>query len=70
MRIVDATDGTYVDVTHDRAVDGDPVFSRDGRWLFFHSDRTGITNVYAYELATTRLRQVTNVLNGAYQPEP
>jgi hypothetical protein len=70
VRIVDATDGTYVDVTHDRAVDGDPVFSRDGRWLYFHSDRTGIMNVYAYEIATARLRQVTNVVNGAYQPEP
>jgi len=70
VRIVDTSDGTFVDVTHDRAIDGDPVFSRDGRWLFFHSDRTGIMNVYAYEVATARLRQVTNVVNGAYQPEP
>ena len=70
VRIVDATDGSYVDVTHDRAIDGDPVFSFDGRWLYFHSDRTGISNVYAYEVATQRLKQVTNVINGAYQPEP
>ena len=27
-------------------------------------------NVYAYEVATGRLKQVTNVVNGAYQPEP
>jgi hypothetical protein len=70
VRIVDASDGSYVDVTHDRAIDGDPVFSPDGRWLYFHSDRTGVTNVYAYEVATGRLKQVTNVVNGAYQPEP
>ncbi len=70
VRIVDATDGSFTEVTHDRAIDGDPVFSADGRWLFFHSDRTGVTNVYAYEVATGRLRQVTNVVNGAYQPEP
>ena len=70
VRIVDTADGSYVDVTHDRAIDGDPVFSRDGRWLYFHSDRTGIMNVYAYEVATARLKQVTNVVNGAYQPEP
>jgi Tol biopolymer transport system component len=70
VRIVDANDGSFVEVTHDRAVDGDPVFSPDGKWLYFHSDRTGVTNVYAYELATSRLRQVTNVINGAYQPEP
>jgi Tol biopolymer transport system component len=70
IRIVDASDGTLVDVTHDRAIDGDPVFSPDGRWLYFHSDRTGISNIYAYEIATRRLEQVTNVINGAYQPEP
>jgi hypothetical protein len=70
VRIVDTSDGSYVEVTHDRAIDGGPVFSADGRWLYFNSDRTGIMNVYAYELATGRLRQVTNVLTGAYHPEP
>jgi hypothetical protein len=70
VRIVDTVDGSFVEVTHDRAVDGGPSFSADGRWLYFHSDRTGVTNVYAYELATGRLKQVTNVVNGAYQPEP
>jgi len=70
VRIVDTTDGSFTEVTHDRAVDGDPVFSADGRWLFFHSDRTGVMNVYAYEVSTGRLRQVTNVVSGAYQPEP
>ncbi len=70
VQIVDTVDGSYVEVTHDRAIAGDALFSADGRWLYFHSDRTGVTNVYAYEVATGRLRQVTNVVNGAYQPEP
>jgi hypothetical protein len=70
VRIVDTTDGSWVEVTHDRAIDGDPVYSPDGRYLYFHSDRTGVSNIYAYELATGKLRQVTNVINGAYQPEP
>ncbi len=70
VRIVDTADGSYIEVTHDRAVDGDPVFSPDGRWMYFHSDRTGVMNVYAYELATGKLKQVTNVTSGAYQPEP
>lgn len=70
VRIVDTADGSFVEVTHDRAIDGDPVFSADGRWLFFHSDRTGVTNVYAYEVGRGRLKQVTNVVSGAYQPEP
>ncbi|HEX8791314.1 MAG TPA: hypothetical protein VF765_10230 [Polyangiaceae bacterium] len=70
IRIVDVTDGSFVYVTRDRAIDGDPVYSADGRWLYFHSDRTGVMNVYAWEVATGRLRQVTNAVNGAYQPEP
>ena len=61
VRIVDTQDGSLVDVTHDRAIDGDPVYSADGRWLYFHSDRTGVSNIYAYEVATGRLKQVTNV---------
>ena len=69
IRIVDARDGSFVNVTHDRAIDGGPSFSTDGRWLFFHSDRTfGITNVFAYDLSSGRLKQVTNVRTGAFQP--
>ncbi len=69
IRIVDTTDGSFVEVTHDRAIDGGPTYSKDGRWLYFHSDRTGVMNIYAYELATGKLKQVTNSLNGAYQPD-
>ncbi len=39
---------TYV--TRDRAIDGAPAFSPDGKWLYFESDRTGINNIYAYAL--------------------
>jgi hypothetical protein len=70
VRIVDTQDGSITDVTRDRAIDGDPVYSTDGRWLYFHSDRSGVSNVYAFELATAELKQVTNCVNGAYQPEP
>ena len=68
VRIVDSADGSFVEVTHDRAIDGGPVFSPDGKKLYFHSDRTGVMNIYAYDLATKKLDQVTNVINGAQQP--
>jgi len=55
-------------LTHDRAADLSPRFSPDGRWVVFSSDRTGISNVFAYELATERLVQLTNVVGGAFQP--
>jgi Tol biopolymer transport system component len=68
VRMVDTWTGAWIDVTHDRAVDGGPCFSPDGKTLFFHSDRTGVMNVYAYDVASKKLAQVTNVINGAFQP--
>ena len=58
------------EVTHDRAIDGAPAWSPDGRFLYFASDRTGIFNLYAYELGSKNLYQVTNVLGGAFSPAP
>lgn len=57
------------EVTRDRAVDGTPAWSPDGRYLVFSSDRTGVTNLYAYDLEERELRQVTNLLTGAFQPD-
>lgn len=68
VRVVDTVDGTVRDLMHDRAMDGGPVFSPDGAWVYFHSDRTGIMNIYACELATGAMKQVTNVLTGAFEP--
>ncbi len=69
IRIVDVTTGAAREVAVDRAVEGSPTWTPDGRHLLFHSDRTGIMNVYAWEVASERLFQVTNVVNGAYSPE-
>ncbi len=76
IRYVDVRDGTWRDITHDRAVDGAPSFSADGRHLFFHSDRTGIMNLYACPIESIdaiegpRFLRVTNTITGAYMPEP
>jgi Tol biopolymer transport system component len=55
---------------HDRAIDGGAAWSPDGKVIYFASDRTGIFNLYAYELATKKISQVTNVLGGAFTPAP
>ncbi|HEX6040068.1 hypothetical protein, partial [Longimicrobium sp.] len=41
-----------------------PQWSRDGRALFFISDRAGISNVYRVELGTGAVTQVTNLFTG------
>jgi hypothetical protein len=69
VRVVDVKSGSFRELFHDRALDQQPVFSRDGKLVYFASDRSGVSNIYAFELSTSRLWQVTNVINGAYHPE-
>lgn len=53
----------------DSAVDINPHWSPDGKWLYFASDRTGgVFNVFAYRLADGKVFQVTNVLGAAIEP--
>ena len=52
------------------AINASPAWSRDGTTLFFTSERNGIYNLYAYRLATTELLQVTNLIGGAFSPQP
>ncbi|MHB8844795.1 MAG: TolB family protein [Nitrospirota bacterium] len=70
IRILDMQGNAIEEVTNDRAIDCGPAWSADGSLLYFSSDRTGIFNLYAYELAAKKLWQVTNVLGGAFAPSP
>lgn len=67
--LLDSAGAVLREVTRDRAVDAAPSWSPDGRYLLFSSDRTGIANLYAYELATGELRQVTSLLTGGFEPD-
>ncbi|HEX5724408.1 MAG TPA: hypothetical protein VFX98_03030, partial [Longimicrobiaceae bacterium] len=64
--VLDASGRVLRQLTRDRAVDRTPAWSPDGRWVVFSSDRTGITNLYAYDLEGDRLLQATSVLTGAF----
>ncbi|MCA9600510.1 MAG: PD40 domain-containing protein, partial [Myxococcales bacterium] len=69
IRIVDVRTGAVTDVTRDRAMDTGPAWSPDGRTLYFSSDRSGVFNIYAFELGSRVLRRVTHVVAGAFQPD-
>ena len=43
-------------------------FSPDGSKMYFASDRTGIFNIYSYDMASSEVKQITNVLGGAFMP--
>ena len=48
--------------------DRDPAWSADGTHLYFSSDVSDIFNIYAVELATGTVKQITNVQGGAFNP--
>ena len=68
--IVELASGAVEEITTDRAIDMNPAWSREGRYLYFDSDRTGISNVYVWDSQERVLSQVTNVLGGAFRPNP
>jgi len=45
-----------------------PVYSPDGKKIYFVSDKTGIFNIYTYDVQTKSVEQVSNVLGGAFMP--
>jgi Tol biopolymer transport system component len=68
IELVDRQTGWTIPVTRDRANDLSPTWSKTGKILYFVSDRTGVFNLYAYQLATGKTYQVTNVQYGVFEP--
>ena len=48
----------------------DPFVSRDGQWLYYSADHGGVFNIYRKSLADGTIRQLTNVIGGAFMPHP
>lgn len=67
--VLELASGRRSRLTYDRAIDRGPVFSPDGRKLYFSSDRSGISNLYVYDFDSGAISQLTNVVGGAFQPD-
>ncbi len=50
--------------------DRDVAWSKDGQWIYFSSDSTGIWNIYRMRSDRTIIEPVTNVVGGALLGEP
>ncbi|MEZ4459807.1 MAG: hypothetical protein R3E66_08760 [bacterium] len=66
--LVPTAGGPVRRLTSDFALDLDPVFVDDSR-ILFSSDRTGILNLFEYDLRTTQIRQLSNVTMGVTAPQ-
>ncbi|OQX85031.1 hypothetical protein B6D60_08480 [candidate division KSB1 bacterium 4484_87] len=64
-----SSDGTENrDLVADENDARDPVFSPDGKRIYFSWDKTGIFNIYSIDLASKKITQWTNVIGGAFTP--
>ena len=55
-------------LTCDRHADMHPIWTHNGRKILFYSDRTGVPNLFAFDLAENQLHQVTNIAAGVFDP--
>jgi WD40 repeat protein len=62
--------GVRIPVTTGDTNENDPVYSQDGKRIYYTSDRGGRENIYSLDLATGEERQYTNVVSGAFMPTP
>src|SRR5206468_3359006 len=68
---VDVADPTRkTQLTFGSSLDLQPSYSRDGKSVFFTSDRggNGVFNIYALDLASGAMRQYTDVVAGCFSP--
>jgi len=68
---VDLSDPTQkTQLTFGPSVDLQPSYSRDGKTVFFSSDRGGygVFNIFALDLASGETRQYTDVVGGCFSP--
>jgi len=57
-------------VTNDIHNDYSPVYSRYNGKLYFNSFRTGVPNIFSYDAEKKTVSQVSNVIDGVFQPMP
>ena len=63
-----ANDAGFEALLRSTADERDPVWLPDGSGFLYSSDRTGVFNLYTFDLATGRQSRVTNVIGGAFGP--
>ncbi|MBN2802744.1 MAG: hypothetical protein JXR91_06595 [Deltaproteobacteria bacterium] len=69
LALINQNTGEINYLTDDDSLKRYPVFSSDGKYIFYDSDITGISNIFAINLAHKKIFQITNAVTGAAAPE-
>lgn len=64
LNVLDGSVEKLIATEHDER---NPCFDREGH-LIYSSDKSGIFNLYSYDLQTGETKQLTNVVGGAFMP--
>lgn len=66
---IDIESGNIIFLMEDKGVDyRNPVYSKDGKKIFYSCNKTGIFNIYSFDRDTKEIKQITNVFGGAFMP--
>lgn len=68
LALIPATGGEMEFVLSTPDDERNGVFTADGKSILFSSDKTGIFNIYEYDIESKRIVQKSNVLGGAFMP--
>jgi Tol biopolymer transport system component len=68
IAMISADGKTQTKIIADEFDARNPVFSANDQEIIFSYDKTGIYNLYTYHLKSGRLKQLTNVIGGAFMP--
>ncbi|MCX7761503.1 MAG: BamA/TamA family outer membrane protein [Candidatus Kryptonium sp.] len=66
--IIDIETLEFKPIIATRSDERNPTFSENGMKIYFSSDRSGIFNIYEFDVLTGETYQVTNVIGGAFMP--
>lgn len=69
IHIYDAIKKTRRKLLEDKSLNAFPVWSRDGRFIIYSSDETGVYNLHACSIDDGKKYQVTNLAGGAFQSD-
>ena len=68
IALVNADGGDFRMLLNSPADERHPIFSPNGEKIYYSSDKTGMFNIYSYDLASNETKQWTNITGGAFMP--
>jgi|GEM_PF-1146767 len=70
LYLLDVETNAVTRLTNNRALEVNPRYSRDGQYLYYTTDLTGVYNVVRRHVLSGAVERLTNVIGGAFSAAP